>query len=250
MGTQSHGSRSGGIARLPKIVALAVFVLSVADHPVSVSKKEADRLELSILCAFAFYLNVVYRIVRSFMKKILYPVFTAILIAMLIISPAGAGGMKIGFSLGSLVADVLAWGIGSTNWRYELAASGTASVICTNNGSNDVPGQSAPHVDGTGSTTVGPKDISKNGKVAFTVVAKADEELSPVIPWDVAGCQNSNWTARYDFVYWESATLSRIDPLTNTVVESLKFQCVTTRTGPNSTPSTFDDGTVACTQIN
>lgn len=187
---------------------------------------------------------------RSYMKKILYPVLTAILIAILIISPAGAGGVRIGFSLSSLVADVTAWGIGKTDWVYTLTASGTASVICTNNGTNDVPGQSSPHVDGTGSTAVPKEQISKNGKVTFSVIAKPDEELNPIIPWDQGGCPNSNWTARYDFVYWETATLSRIDPLTDRVVESFEFSCVTTRTGPNSTPSTFDDGEVSCTPVN
>lgn len=185
------------------------------------------------------------------MKKIVNSIFSAILIAMLFVSPAGAGGVRITFKLSSLIADVTAWGIGRTDWIYELKASGTASVICTNNGTNDVPGQSSPHVDGTGSTAVPKEQISKNGKVVFSITAKPDEEINPIIPWDKGGCPNPNWTARVDFVYWEQATVSRIDPFTNTVVESLEFQCVTTRTGPTGDPnSTFDDGTVSCTRIN
>jgi hypothetical protein len=184
------------------------------------------------------------------MKKLFYPLCTAILIAMLVFSPAGAGGVRITLRLGSLIADATAWGIGRTDWIFELTASGTASVICTNHGTNDVPGQSSPHVDGKGSTAVPREQISKNGKVSFSVTAKPDEEINPIIPWDAGGCPNSNWTAKVDFVYWEHATFSRIDPLTSKVVESFQFECQTERTGPNSTPSTFDDGTISCQQVN
>jgi len=184
------------------------------------------------------------------MKKKLYSIFSALLIAILMVSPVSAGGMKISFRLGSLVADTTAFGLGNTDWIFELDASGTASVICTNYGSNDVPGQSFPHIDGRGSTAVPKEQITKNGKASFSITAKPDEEINPIIAWDAGGCSNPNWTARIDFVYWEHATISRIDPVTGAILDSLEYQCVTTRTSPNSTPSTFDDGTVSCSQIN
>src|SRR5574339_156090 len=100
------------------------------------------------------------------MKKILYPLFSAILIAMLVVAPAGAGGVRITFSLKSLFADISAWGLpSSTDYTFTLTASGVASVLCTNNGGNQAPGQNYPHVDGTDWKEIKPsKDFLKGGK--------------------------------------------------------------------------------------
>ncbi|HEX5809019.1 MAG TPA: hypothetical protein VFY25_10170 [Anaerolineales bacterium] len=183
------------------------------------------------------------------MKKILYPVCTAILIAVMLVSPAGAGGYKLSsaFTLGSLIDNGVATGLGRTDWVIELLAEGRAAVVCVNHGSNPVPGQSSPRIEGKGTQDIPSSQVTKNGKAFFTVRAVPDEELNPVIAWDAGGCPNSNWTALVDFVYWDHAVVSLKDPLTLETVATFKYVCVTTRTGPRGDPnSTFDDGLVSC----
>jgi hypothetical protein len=188
------------------------------------------------------------------MKKILYPVFTAILIAVLLVSPAGAGGYKLSgttFTLSSLLTNGFATGLGKTDWLISLAASGTGAVVCVNNGNNPVPGQSAPHIDGSASQGLpGNSTLRKNGKAPFSLEAIPPEEAPGyTLTWEQGGCPNSNWTAYVDFVFWDHAVISLRDPATLETVATFEFVCTTTRTGPNSTPSTFDDGTVSCRQI-
>jgi hypothetical protein len=177
-------------------------------------------------------------------------VIIVFLVATLLASTASAGGnvkVSAGFSLGSLVAEGLASGLGRTDWILELQASGTASVICTNNGSNDVIGQSSPHVDGTGTQSLpGNSQLRKNGRSPFTVTAKPEEEINPIISWDAGGCPNPNWTARIDFVYWQSAAILVIDPDTNAIVATYNYVCTTTRV-PQNDGYAFDDGEVTCT---
>jgi hypothetical protein len=186
------------------------------------------------------------------MKKILYPVFTAILIAVMLVSSAGAGGYKLSsaFTLGSLIANGFATGLGATDWKIALDASGTGAVVCVNNGSNPVPGQSAPRVDGKATQDIPKTQITKNGKASFSMKAVPPEEASGyTLDWVQGGCPNSNWTAYVDFVYWDHAVISLKDPLTLETVATFKYVCVTTRTGPRGDPnSTFDDGIVSCTE--
>lgn len=186
------------------------------------------------------------------MKKILYPLFSAILIAMLVVAPAGAGGVRITFSLKSLFADISAWGLpSSTDYTFTLTASGVASVLCTNNGGNQAPGQNYPHVDGTDSKEIKPsKDFLKGGKVITSLEAIPELEANPVISWSDGGCANSNWSALVDFIYWQTAAVTITEKATDETTTYL-YDCVTTRTGPAGDPaSTFDDGTVQCTRTN
>ena len=190
------------------------------------------------------------------MKRKLYTILTVLMIVMLTTSPVLARGAiklsEVTFSLGSLISKGFASGLGSTDWVLVLDAEGHAGVICTNNGGNDVPGQSYPHVDGSGiSTLPGSDPLRKNGKSPYAVTAKSEFETIQYIPWDEGGCPNSNWTAKIDFIYWDFATINVYDPLDTSFsapVATYKYQCVTTYTGPNSTATTFDDGTVSCKQ--
>ena len=190
------------------------------------------------------------------MKRKLYTILTVLMIVMLTTSPVFArGAIKLGnvtFELGSLISNGFASGLGNTDWVLIMDAVGHAGVTCTNNGGNDVPGQSYPHVDGSGVTTLPGNDpLRKNGRSPYSVTAKSEFEETQYIPWDEGGCPNSNWTAHIDFVYWDSATINVYDPLDtsfSTSVATYEFQCVTTYTGPNTTATTFDDGTVSCTQ--
>ena len=195
------------------------------------------------------------------MKKKLYTILTVLMIVMLTTSPALARGAvklsNITFELGSLISNGSASGLGNTDWVLVMDAVGHAGVTCTNNGGNDVPGQSYPHVDGSGvSTLPGNDPLRKNGRSPYSVTAKSEFEKTQYISWDEGGCPNSNWTAHIDFVYWDFATVYAFDPANydpNNINYSLaearyEFQCVTTYTGPNTTENTFDDGTVSCTQ--
>jgi hypothetical protein len=189
------------------------------------------------------------------MKKKLFSILSVMLIAALSTSTVGAASFKLSssFKLGSLIADGTVSGLGRTDWVMLLTGSGHASVFCTNPGGNVVPGQSSPHVDAIGIQPLpGNDSLRKNGKAPFYVVATPDIESNPTMAWDVAGCPSSNWTGGADFVYWDFATISLYSPTDITFsspVATYNFKCVTTRTGPNSTPSTFDDGTISCTQM-
>ena len=188
------------------------------------------------------------------MKKKLSTFLTVILTAMLMTSTVSAGGVKISanWGLSSLLANVTATGLGSSDYVFVLTATGFASATCTNQGGNAAPGQNYPHVDAVGQTLVpdGDTPVTKNGKAVFPIEAIPDEEIVQQIPWDVAGCPNSNWTAVVDFVYWQFATITAYNISSGAIAAQYNYQCTTTRTGPNNTPSTFDDGTVSCTSIN
>ena len=187
------------------------------------------------------------------MKRKVFAVLSALCAAILITSTVLAGSIRLKseprFDLGSLIVSGVAGGLGGTDWDIIFNASGTASVVCTNNGTNDVPGQSYPHVDGAGKEALpGDSEFRKKGTSPFTVTAVPQEELDPYISWEKGGCPNSNWSARYDFVYWESATILVKDPLSGEVVATFNFACVTTRI-PANDGYTFDDGDVTCKQI-
>jgi len=186
------------------------------------------------------------------MKRRSISIAIALFAAILLTSTVFAGAIKfsnIEFRLGSFIVDGLAYGLGGTDWLVEVEASGYASVICTNHGSNDVPGQSSPHVDSSGTDVLqSDSPFVKKGKSPFTVIAVPEEELDPHISWDAGGCPNPNWTARIDFVYWETATISVKDPITRETIKTFNYNCTTTRI-PQADGYTFDDGTVSCTEV-
>jgi hypothetical protein len=84
------------------------------------------------------------------MKKNILSFLSALLIATFLTSPVSAGpGIRLSgvqFSLGSLIASGFASGLGNTDVTVVLDASGIPAITCTNNGGNDVPGQSSPKV--------------------------------------------------------------------------------------------------------
>jgi len=186
------------------------------------------------------------------MKNRFFTFISTLLIAVLSISPAAAGGaVKLSgaaFKLGSLISSGTATGLGNTDWIILLDAQGHADVVCTNKGGNAAPGQNYPHIQRSGSQLLaGNSQLRKNGKSPFNVETQKETPANTVIDPVVAGCPNSNWTAKIVFVFWDQATIYAVDPATNTVAATYKYNCVTVKTGPNSTPSTFDDGTVSCT---
>jgi hypothetical protein len=196
-----------------------------------------------------------HRKMRILVKRKVISILAALLAVVLVTSTVFAGSIRLKseptFRLGSLIVSGVASGLGGTNWLVEVTATGPATVVCTNNGSNDVPGQSSPKVNGKGSQALySDSPFRKKGTSPFTVTAKpAWDELNPYLYWADGGCPNENWTARYDFVYWETATILVKDPLSGEVVATFNFACTTTRI-PANDGYTFDDGKVSCVQVN
>jgi hypothetical protein len=174
------------------------------------------------------------------MKKKLYAILTVLLITMMITSPVFArGAIKLSgvtFDLGSLIATGYAGGLGNTDVTIVLDASGIPAITCTNYGGNDAPGQSYPKISAVGQQTLlGNDPLRKNGKAAFFTETDDPE----TIPWDVAGCPNSNWTAHVDFIFWTDATILVYDTATNVLLASQDYTCITTR----------DPASVSCTAV-
>jgi hypothetical protein len=164
------------------------------------------------------------------MNKKLSTILTILLVTMLTTSTVFAGGAvklsSIQFELGSLIASGYASGLGNTDVTIVLDASGIPAVTCTNNGNNDVPGQSYPKVSASGQQSLdGDKDIQKNGRAKFSTETDDPQTLS----WDVAGCPNSNWTGRIDFIFWTDATISVYDTATGALLQTQSYTCTTTR---------------------
>ncbi len=164
------------------------------------------------------------------MNRKAFSVASAVLIALLAFSNAFAGSIKLSsvtFSLGSLIANGTVSGIGNTDVTMVLDASGIPAIMCINNGTNQVPGQSYPKVSAEGTQSLlGNNPIRKNGQSPFGV------ETNPPAPltWQQAGCPNSNWTAEITFVYWTNSTISVYDTSTGALLLQQNYVCSTTTT--------------------
>lgn len=89
-------------------------------------------------------------------------------------------------------------GLGSTTFQIDVAAQGTASVVCTNPGGNVAPGQSfTTTTTGTG----GPFPTPRNGSARFTV-----NTVTPSAP--PGSCPNEKWTATVTDVEFGDATIT------------------------------------------
>ena len=142
---------------------------------------------------------------------------------------AAGGGIKLSraqFSLGSLIAEGLATGVGQADVTFELKAFGPADITCTNNGSNSVPGQSSPKLSATGQQQVlGSDPRTKNGRTPFTTETDDPETVA----WNVGGCPNPNWIGHVDFIYWTNATISIYATSTGELLLQQDYTCTTTR---------------------
>ena len=165
-------------------------------------------------------------------KKFFSPLLIVLLLSALITSTAGAGGnvglKGVNFSLGSLIANGFVTGLGRTDVTVVLDATGErAQVSCFNNGGAIVPGHSSPKINAVGTQNLAGNDASrKNGKAPFAT------ETRDLIPWDLAGCPNSNWVGHLDFVFWTEATLTVHLGFNNPngdILATQKYSCVTTR---------------------
>jgi hypothetical protein len=164
------------------------------------------------------------------MKKRIFSLLSVFLMAALLTSPVAAGRgigfSSVTFSIGSLIADGFVTGLGKTDVTMVLDATGEqAQVSCINNGDSVVPGQSSPKIN-----AVGIDNLAGN------------DQTSDFIPWNLAGCPNSNWVGHIDSVLWTGATLTVRLGYNNpngTVLATQKYTCVTAP----------DRNSVSCTPV-
>ena len=171
------------------------------------------------------------------MKKKILSILSVLLVATLLTSPVSAGGAVklsgVQFKLGSLIANGTLTGLGNTDVSVVLDASGIPLITCTNNGGNQVPGQSSPKVAASGKQSLdGDTPIRKNGKSPFGV-----ETVDPeFIPWDQAGCPNQSWSGHIEFIFWTDATISIFNASTQAPLLKRDYSCTTTFTSVSCTP--------------
>jgi hypothetical protein len=159
------------------------------------------------------------------MKKNLFTIWTALLIAMLAITPVAAGGVSGKIGLGSITFTGYAYGFSSGPVTITLFATGTPVVTCHSPGNKkEAPGQNPVAVTGSTSATF-QVPVDENGK--FSVFLEAQPDISSFSPIQL-GCANNNWTATVDFVYWNYVKLTVVDS-TGTVKFEKDSTCTTTR---------------------
>jgi len=175
------------------------------------------------------------------MKKRIFSFLSTLLMMALLTSPVSAGrgiGFSATFSLGSLIANGTATGVGQTDVTFELTASGPADITCINNGTNSVPGQSSPRISATGRQNVlGSDPRTKNGKTPF----RTETDDPETVAWDVGGCPNPNWVGHVDFIYWENATISVYATDTGDFLIKHDYVCETAR---------YPEPSVSCRLVN
>jgi hypothetical protein len=168
------------------------------------------------------------------MKRRIYTLATVLLISMLAISPAYAGGVSIKIGLGSITAEGTAWGFGK-DAVITLDGAGIPVVACYAPGnSNPAPGQNPPKVYATDSQSATDYWL---GKGKFGVNLEADADVSGMSAKDL-GCPNDNWTAEVVFVLWDSATISVVNAKGDLQYQQ-NYSCVTT----------YNPNTISCSVV-
>jgi hypothetical protein len=167
--------------------------------------------------------------VRISVKRKGISILTALVAAILITTTVFAGSIRlsVSFSLGSLIAQGSASGLGNQDVKIVLEASGVPVVTCTNKGGNQAPGQNPPKVSASGvSVLFGFDEVRKNGKSPYGVETEDPQTVDPV----VYGCPNANWTASVEFIHWTDAMIQVLDLYTGEVLLTQNYTCTTTLT--------------------
>ena len=160
------------------------------------------------------------------MKKKLFIVWTALLIAMLTFSPVYAGGVSVTWGGGSIIGEGYAFGFSRDEVKITLQAEGIPHISCIDPGNNGnvVPGQNPIPVLSSQEAGYG-LEVDKNGKFAITLTADVDAGLFTPKEW---GCPNNNWLVVVDWVdwYWTSVTVTEIS--SSAILWYKEYTCVTT----------------------
>jgi hypothetical protein len=104
-------------------------------------------------------------------------------------------------------------GLGFGDVLVTLVATANPTATCTNNGTNQAPGQNPAAVTVTGSQAIPAAEIM-NGNTPFSPTTNP-----PVTPIAGApGCPNSNWTEDITDLAFTSAVITVEQPVGNTVL--------------------------------
>jgi hypothetical protein len=109
-------------------------------------------------------------------------------------------------------------GLGNVDLTIDVAATGSGSYTCFNNGGNSAPGQSQVTAAGSSSTPV-PANSVKNGTLNFTTNA-ATLTAPTTISGTAAGCPNGNWQGRLSSITVSSITLTIEQPVGTCVLKA------------------------------
>jgi hypothetical protein len=98
-------------------------------------------------------------------------------------------------------------GLGSANADITMNVTGSPSVLCTNQGGNQAPGQNPPKVSLDGEQIISFQQISKNGNAPLDVTAELSQQTDG-LPGLVWGCPNNNWAAQITSIKFLEATIT------------------------------------------
>ena len=157
------------------------------------------------------------------MKRKLSTILSVLLISLITISPAYAGGVSGKISLGSIKFDGSAWGFGK-DAVITIDAQGVPLVYCYAPGNdNPAPGQNPPRVEASASQ---PASDYWTGKGKFDVHLEANADVTS---WTAvqAGCPSKNWGFEVAFVFWDKVTIYVVNSKDNVMYQQ-NYNCTTT----------------------
>lgn len=104
-------------------------------------------------------------------------------------------------------------GLGFGDVLVKLSATANPTATCTNNGSNQAPGQNPAPVTVTGSQAIPAAEL-KNGNTPFSATTKPPVTPIPGAP----GCPNPNWTEDITDLAFTSGTITVEQPVGTAVL--------------------------------
>lgn len=173
------------------------------------------------------------------MKRKFFTLLNVLLIALLVVTPAGAGGGvrytgSAPTSGSPLYIDGYLTGLGGykAGVTLKLIGFGIPETLCTNQGGNEAPGQNPPKVSTSGEVIVKPEDIQKNGRSPDLHVVTEDL-VGTILPGTQGGCPNDNWTAKILSIAWTDAIILVTNNANGNELLRLTYTC-TLRAGTTS----------------
>jgi hypothetical protein len=128
-------------------------------------------------------------------------------------------------------------GLGNGDVLVTLTAQADVIATCTNQGSNQAPGQNPAPISVSGAQAI-PEEELKNGTTPFNVETVPPLSLIPGAP----DCPNPNWSERIEDLLFTSAVITVEQPIGNTVLT------VSCSFNPATENGAVDRDAVSCTQ--